>query len=313
MTREEYWDRFRARQKGIEKRFAPQMNTEIRKQFNSFLYSIKVNGYQYSKARIDSIIKFDGVARVLKQLYKVSGYVESNYVYSSLIRDKRMEIKRLGGPATFGVGFDELGSLVDEYFRIYQLSKSAIPISETTKKYIRNHLINKVDFGTPLDQAIRQFRELALTSGEHPDRVISRSRAKNIILTESTRAMNFGGLIGAHMTGIDLDKVWVTCHDERVRQQPVSRFSHRVLDRQYTDMMGAFNNGENIKFPGDPEASEDNTINCRCTMFFKEKERAKPRVKNRSITSFLTDFFLGTIFQNVFNELLTEALIEENG
>jgi uncharacterized protein with gpF-like domain len=65
---------------------------------------------------------------------------------------------------------------------------------------------------------------------------------------------------------------WLTSEDELVREEYMKKngevigFSHVVLDGQEVGIDEAFNNGEDIRFPLDPEASPGNTINCRCTL-----------------------------------------------
>lgn len=298
-----YWQQFRSRQLAIEKKFVGAIYNELRAQNQAFLTSINKNGYNYSKANINRIVKPDGIIKILKRLYRECAWRESRFVFSSLIKRSRSGKKSLDlifkrtPDASFGVGFDQIADVVDEYFRIYQFNKSGVPITNTTKKYIGNHLIDEVDRGVPLDEAIRNFRTLAL-DGRHN---ASRSRAKLIIQTESLRAMSFGQMIGAYQSGVDVDRVWVTCNDERVRKAP---FSHRTLDRQVASLFGSFYNGEQIKFPGDPEASKLNTLGCRCTQFFKEKEKPKPRIRTRNIANFLTDFFAGFLISQAIEETI---------
>jgi hypothetical protein len=309
-----FWRKYDMRKRALEKRYSGEVYREVRKQYNSFLTAINTHGYDYAKAHLNEIIPIDGIAEVIKKIYRAGAWIESKYVFEYLSKDKPLQLKRLRKPEppSFGVGFDEIANVVDDYFQIYLLNKAALPISETTKRQIRERLIAEVDAGVPLDEAIRNFKQYALTSGDHPHSVVSRIRALTIIETETLKAMNFGGFIGAYMTGVDLDKVWVTCEDERVRGvRGGAQFPHTSLDRRVTDFFGSFYNGEPIRFPGDPEASVGNTIKCRCTMFFKKKERAQPKA-TRTITSFLSDFFIGFTIGNSIGNFFS-SLIEDNG
>ena len=119
--------------------------------------------------------------------------------------------------------------------------------------------------------------------------------------------MSFGSLLGAYKSGVDVDKMWITCADEKVRRSP---YSHEILDRQRAGLFKPFNNGEQIKYPGDPDASKANTINCRCCQMFVEKPRARPRVTNRRLTNFLIDFFSGFFLGS---ELLETLLAQTGG
>ncbi len=303
-------------QKKVENAFVPKIFNAIKEQINTFLKAIDERGYQYAKSNIFTIVPFLPIEKVIKDLYRKAAYIESNYVIGYLARSKKYErfIVNEEGPELFilnpkgkivpnlsgfevkkkrpilGIGFDDLAPLIDQYFQIYLLNNSALPITATTRKIITTYLINQVDAGVPLQQAIEEFKDLAITGGSPS----SLKRAITIARTSSTTALSFGGLIGAYMTGIDVDKVWVTSNDERVRGFPnyPAPFPHTLLDLQEAELMGSFYNGESIRFPGDPEASLENTINCRCAQYFKEKENPAP-VEERQLENFLIDLFSG--------------------
>ena len=303
-----YWQQFRGRQKAIEKRFLPEVYREVRAHNKSFLAAAKAHGFSYARNNIDKIVKPDGIATVLKRLYHRAAYVEANYQLSSLMKrhGRKSEVKRNSPLGSFGVGFDQLASVIDNYFKIRMLNKSAIPITETSKRYIRDKLIEAVDAGVPYEDAVTNFRELALV-GDINQKPMSKNRARMIIQTESARAMSFGGLIGAYMSGVDLDKVWITCDDEKVRgaSRP-AKYPHTRLDRQVTTLFGSFQNGESIKMPGDPDASIANTAFCRCTIFYKQKDSPKPRDRGRKLANFLTEFMVGLLQGALLGELITQ-------
>lgn len=172
--------------------------------------------------------------------------------------------------SNLGIGFDDLAPIIEQYFKIRVLNDSAIPITEYTKRLIRNRLIGNVDKGMSFEQAVKDFKDTAVTWTGRGGR--SYLRAIKIVRTETTKAMSFGDLIGAYMSGVDVDKVWVTSEDERVRgESGYARFPHTQLDLNESALMGAFYNGEKIKFPGDPDASLENIAMCRCSLYFREK------------------------------------------
>jgi hypothetical protein len=88
-------------------------------------------------------------------------------------------------------------------------------------------------------------------------------RAARIARTETTRAVNAGILLGGASLPYETMKEWVTAEDERVRDNP---FSHTTLHGRVIPLDASFNNGEDIRFPGDPLASAENVINCRCML-----------------------------------------------
>jgi uncharacterized protein with gpF-like domain len=60
------------------------------------------------------------------------------------------------------------------------------------------------------------------------------------------------------MNGVEW-KEWLTAGDERVRDM------HVAADGQITKLDDYFNvGGEYLMYPGDPNGSPENIINCRC-------------------------------------------------
>jgi hypothetical protein len=302
-----FWHLHNRRQLKLQGHYEARINTAIKNQYRSFVREVEINGYEYAKKNLFTIVKFTEVAEIIKDLYLKSAYVESNYVLNYLRRKGKNKIGQIERKAfafetkrvrpRFGIGFDDLAPIIDQYFQIYLLNNSALPITATTRNIIIKHLINEVDSGKPLARALEDFTDLAITGGS----TLSLPRAVMIARTESTRAMSFGGMLGAYMTGIDVDKVWVTSDDERVRVHP---YSHVALDMSEVDMKGAFYNREYIRFPGDPKASIQNTANCRCAMFFKEKDDPD-KEEIRDIRNFLIDIF-STLFIGVAAEMISE-------
>lgn len=88
-------------------------------------------------------------------------------------------------------------------------------------------------------------------------------RAMRIARTEITRALNAGILLAGAAMPFEVYKEWLTAEDENVRDKP---FSHIALHGTVLPLNKPFNNGEEIRFPGDPLSSAENVINCRCTL-----------------------------------------------
>lgn len=284
------------RQNKIIKHFAPKIFKVIKGDILSFIKAINDQGYSYAKAHLSVIVKVDSIIPVLKELYLRCAYIEGNFVLNYMKANKKnvsseIQLKRITPHGGFGLGFADLASVIDSYFKIRLISDSALPITETTRKIILRHLIAEVDGGKDLAQALADFTDLALTGG-HPKAL---RRALMIAQTETTKAMSFGGLIGAYMSGIDAEKVWVTSEDERVRgadPRYYAPFPHNEIDLFAADLFSFFYNGEAIKFPGDPDASIENIANCRCAMYFREKSVSRSVVR-RGLHNFLTDLAAG--------------------
>lgn len=298
----------RTKQNKIISHYTPKIFNVIKRQYLAFIKVLREQGPRHARTVISDIIRPEPMEKVLKSLYVKSSFIESNYVLGYLRRKRTFILKRVDpSGASFSLGFGDLAPVIDAYFRLRLLSDSVIPINDFTKRYILRHLLGEIDGGKDMDTAIADFRALAI-DGLKPKAAL---RARRIALTESTRALSFGGMIGAYMSGVDVDKIWVTSDDERVRGLPnyPAKFSHVHLDLNAASIFGAFYNGESIKFPGDPDASVENTAGCRCAQYFRQRKvNPKPTVTNRRLSNFITDFIAG-LLTGVIQVLLNQ---EEN-
>lgn len=284
------------RQRAVEKYFIPKIAAVIVADYKRAISSLKQYGAAYTRNHLHSLVLIEPITNIIKLIYKKSAYVEARYVGSYI---KRNRVKKF---RTFGTSLEDLAPVIDSYFELYLFNQAVLPISETTKKTIVKHLLDEVDSGKSIDQAIEDFTDYAISYGHrngYPQESVT--RANLIATTETTKALSLGGLFGAFMTGVDVDKLWITCDDERVRDpnhpmylgQDVP-FPHTQLDLQQTELMGSFYNGEYIKFPGDPEASFKNTVRCRCALMYVEKEDGEEDA-DRDINNFLNELGFGSI------------------
>ena len=84
-------------------------------------------------------------------------------------------------------------------------------------------------------------------------------KALRIARTEVVTASNVGVKVGADELPGNKVKVWISTFDQR------SRPEHMAMDGVRVAMNEMFNvDGEMMEFPGDPNASAGNIINCRC-------------------------------------------------
>jgi hypothetical protein len=229
--RNNYWLTYERRRSSVENRWKSKIRTALNTQVRSFVSYLKEKGPFDAKHNIDHIISFHPVGVIIKALYIQAGKFEANAVYSQL---RRNNLKFSG----FGYN-EQWTQAIIQYFQTHLLSKSVLPITETTKKVIRKILERAAAEGLGVEETVK----LILKETEE----INRLRANVIVRTESVRAMNLGSLLGANQSTIVLDKVWITARDERVRS------SHRRLDNVKLDMMDVYPNG--CSFPGDPNGS----------------------------------------------------------
>lgn len=121
-------------------------------------------------------------------------------------------------------------------------------------------------------QVNRQFIT-SIMNGEDVNKLIKRmqkitelklSDITRIARTQTTRIENLARLDAYKVVekqGYKIVKQWVAVSDNRTRD------AHKHADGQMVDMDEAFKvGGEKLMYPGDPNGSPENIINCRCTM-----------------------------------------------
>ena len=100
---------------------------------------------------------------------------------------------------------------------------------------------------------------------------INFKRAIRIARTEVIRASNSGAMTGANMTGLSLNKEWISTKDERTRGA-TDEFDHINADGEVVDKDAKFiKTGEPLDYPAHWEASAGNSINCRCAHGYSRK------------------------------------------
>jgi len=86
-------------------------------------------------------------------------------------------------------------------------------------------------------------------------------RNKTIARTEVLSANNAGTVFGYKQSGVVKQKEWLATRDSRTRD------SHSHVDGQVVAIGSKFKvDGEELEYPGDPNGSPEQIINCRCTV-----------------------------------------------
>lgn len=150
-----------------------------------------------------------------------------------------------------------------EYIAQEAIRQRITSIAETT----RNQIVRQVVAGQTDGLGVAEIaRNIAGTV-----RNMSTLRGALIARTETHGAANHGADQAARATGLNLRKEWVSVNDHRTRGDD-DAFDHRAADGQIVDMDQPFRisrvggGSELLMFPGDPNGSPGNTINCRCSV-----------------------------------------------
>jgi len=86
-------------------------------------------------------------------------------------------------------------------------------------------------------------------------------QAERIARTETTAAANYGAVQSGAVSGYEMQKQWISAMDKRTRDPHASTNGSRA-DQKDAFIVG----GEKLLYPGDPNGSAGNVINCRCTV-----------------------------------------------
>ena len=141
--------------------------------------------------------------------------------------------------------------LAGEYIEKEAIRARITSVTEST----RTQIVRQIASGQSEGLGTRAIAKLISSSVSG----ISRRRGRLIARTETHGAANYGANGAAMATGLTLRKEWVASEDERTRD------THRDADGQTVDMDQGFDvGGESLFYPGDPDGSAENTINCRC-------------------------------------------------
>lgn len=154
----------------------------------------------------------------------------------------------------------ESDELTEDYILANAASRSAI-IAKTSLDKVRSRIDAGVKDGSSIDEIAASIRAIQL---------INTSRAQVIARTEVHNAANYSVINTARQAesqlNIKMVKEWVAVSDGRTRD------THAAIDGQTVDMDGRFNvAGSMADRPLDPSLPPEESINCRCTMLFREK------------------------------------------
>lgn len=179
----------------------------------------------------------------------------------------------------FGLDSEWIAAII-EYFQTYLLNKAVLPIRSTTVEDIRAILAKGVSEGWGIDRMVYEL--------DHTELPVSRARL--IIRTELLKAQFEGRRLGADESEWETNKTWIAADDHRTRN------SHRLVDDTTIRAEERFavrkrKGGFDMMLgPGDPEASAENVIQCRCTLAYRAARDENGRlIRKRKISVILPE------------------------
>lgn len=177
--------------------------------------------------------------------------------------------------ATLGMQFNIRNVLAEDWLKAYIL-KFAQPINQTTLDAVKGLLVTAQEEGWSVPQMqkgleamFEQFLGGELTEEERAwfTERLPAHRTEMIARTETIRASNSGSLRLFEDYGAKR-KEWLSTQDDRTRSyEKGDAFDHVEPNGQVVDIDKPFTvSGEKLMYPGDPDGSLGNFINCRCTI-----------------------------------------------
>lgn len=271
----------------MENNFIAKVYKALRTQVNSFLFDAHY-GIDFAKNRMNTNAFNMQIGPVIMRLYITAGLISARKTRVTLREQKALTMGRS----------DILTDEIRRYFQQHLFDKVVLPISETTKDIILKAIIKGQEQGWSVP---RILEEIGRTD-------VSRMRARRIVRTETVRASNFGSLLSAYNEPFEMTKEWIAVNDKRTRH------SHHNIDGQKRDLIKEFSNG--LMFPGDPNGSAAETVNCRCALAYSAKRDSKGKLIPKkdipaqggsiSLRTSLVDILAGLAIGNLIENLISE-------
>jgi len=166
---------------------------------------------------------------------------------TEVLKESGEDALRLVGSTPKFVLSDTIASWLEDKVEFF--SKS---ITDTTLDGLRNQFAESLSAGENRQDLIKRVQD---TYGG-----ISKNRATTIARTEIQGASQKGAFEGYKQAGMRI-KIWVATLDGHTRD------AHAGADGQEVPIDMPFNvGGEKLMYPGDPNGSAENVINCRCSV-----------------------------------------------
>ena len=297
MNRAEYIQRFTSTNRRYEDKYLGKVHAVLVPV--GFSHAIKSGGIHAGISFLHGTIHNPQLTKVIEQMYLEVGL---RYARMNETR-QRQETK-----SKYLVGFTFLTkdgfTAIETHNNDFVIQRKRFGFNEAwtnfIKQYLQRFLIEKITFDVSTNTRDKLLSVLnqAVTEGWSIDRTVKeidglpflKSQAARIVRTEVGRAANVGTKAQSETFPYEQMKEWISAHDRRVRGvDPKDHASHTGLDGTKINAGDLFKdprNGDLLDHPGDPKASAESTINCRCTVAYTAKRDAKGRlIPKRQTTS----------------------------
>lgn len=272
MTRAQQIQQFERINRRFERKFMPKVQRAIHAQVKEVIKDLRSDGFATARYNLLRSVGNEKLSKVIKELYTTVGRRWAQVTYSRLLIEERKEKYRPLTLQTKGFGFNyEWTQFILNYLQQFLLDKITFQVADTTRNALLRALAVSVAAGMSIDQTIDKLE----------DWPFERFQAARIVRTETNRAANVGSTAQSETSKYEQQKEWMSADDNRVRGNPVNgkkdHADHWSLDGNKIDAEDVFHdlrNGDQLRFPGDPQASAASTVNCRCHASYTFKRDA---------------------------------------
>ncbi len=283
--------------KKYETLFFPKVHKTIKKKFDETISIVENLGVNAAIAALTNDLTNPELTATIQQLYSTVGVRYANKTTRELKQKERGLKKPIKDLATTNLlsyynddnplelkeggafGFNsQWVEWILNYLRTHLIQNITFNVNRTTREFLLSVLQKSITEGWGIDETVRALNG----SG------FSEMQAARIVRTEVNTASNAGTLAAGETYEYQMQKEWIAVHDNRTRGvNPKDHASHIGLDGTVIDFEDYFidpRNGDRLRSPGDPRASAESTINCRCQMSLKPKRDSRGRLipKRRS-------------------------------
>lgn len=246
---------------------------------DGLIEAIKRGGATAGRAHLHGVIHNTALSNVIKDLYRNVGLKHAQINYSRMRQEIRKSHELIYEAKAFGNNPTWERFILD-FLNRFLLEKITFQVAITTRDKMLEVLAQAIHEGWGIDEIIKRLEDLPFTT----------SQAARIVRTEVNRAANVGAKAQSETFAYQQMKEWISAEDDRVRgTDPKDHASHVALDGQRINEGDLFKdprNGDLLEFPGDPRASAESTINCRCSIAYVAKRDRNGRlIPQRQTTS----------------------------
>lgn len=281
MNREEHIHQYALLNHRFENAYRPRIEKAIKAKISSLISHIRHSGLEAGRKYLHTSLANFEMKRVVESLYETVGLRHAKNNERRLRAEVQksssfdMEVKRFG-LAEAWIRF------IQDYLRAFLIEKITFKVNETTRDSLLLVMNEAIEKGWGVDETVKRLENLPLTA----------TQAQRIVRTEVNRAANVGVKAQGETFAYELTKEWISVLDRRTRGNPVEgshdHSDHWDMNGQTVDFYDLFRdsrNGHTMDFPGDPKASAEDVIFCRCnhTTHPKRDERGRLIPKKKTV------------------------------